>query len=86
MSLECFADVAACHAADEEWGTGSALPDEGVLLPEGHLVAKLLEGEGSEDLVRELRMHFKKVYWMQPKATRSESREMFIVAMKRKQV
>ena len=48
-------------------------------------MAKLLQGAGSEDLVRELRAHFKKVAWMQPKATRSESREMFIVALGRKQ-
>ncbi len=66
-------------------GASATLPEEGVLLPDGHLVAKLLQGAGSEDLVRELRPHFKKVSWMQPKATRSASREMFVVALGRKQ-
>jgi len=54
------------------------------LLPDGHLVTKLLQGEGSEELARDLRKHFKKVAWMQPKATRSESREMYLVALNRK--
>ena len=66
-------------------GASPTLPAEGVLLPDGHLVAKLLQGAGSEDLVRELRPHFKKVAWMQPAATRSESREMFVVALGRRQ-
>ena len=86
MSPECFPDAASCCAADEVLRAEVTLPEEGVLLPDGHLVAKLLQGEGSDNLVRELKMHFKKVSWMQPKATRSESREMFIVALKRKRV
>ena len=67
-------------------GASTSLPEEGLLLPDGHLVAKLLQGAGSEELVRELRAHFKKVAWMQPQATRSESREMFVVALGRRQM
>ncbi|CAK0751754.1 hypothetical protein CVIRNUC_002092 [Coccomyxa viridis] len=84
----CAAGVAIGHAGfegDDGMGASATLPEEGVLLPDGHLVAKLLQGAGSEDLVRELRPHFKKVSWMQPKATRSASREMFVVALGRKQ-
>ena len=65
---------------DEEGG----LPEQGLLLPEGHLVAKLLQGDGSEELAKDMRKHFRKVAWMQPKATRSESREMYLVALGRK--
>lgn len=60
------------------------LSKQGMLLPDGHLVAKLLQGQGSEELAKELKEHFRKVAWMQPKATRGESREMYIVALNRR--
>jgi len=69
---------------DEESEDQDEFPEQGILLPDGHLATKLLQGEGSEELARDLRKHFKKVAWMQPKATRSESREMYLVALNRK--
>ena len=62
------------------------MTEQGVLLAEGHLVAKLLQGEGSDKLAQDLRTHFRKVAYMQPKATRSESREIYLVALHRKPI
>ncbi|KAK9798939.1 hypothetical protein WJX73_004770 [Symbiochloris irregularis] len=53
----------------------------GVLLPEGHLVVKVLSGSGCNELHDYLRHHFRKVVWAQPKASRSESREMYLVGL-----
>lgn len=58
--------------------------DRGVLLPAGHLVVKLLQGSGSREFAEELREHFGRVSWVSPKASRAESREIFLVAIGRK--
>ncbi len=80
-----WAAEACCMIAEEEpEDEEGGLPKQGLLLPEGHLVAKLLQGEGSDAMAKDLRKHFRKVAWMQPKATRSESREMYLVALGRK--
>ena len=53
----------------------------------GDLVVKVLEGEGSvETLTRAAKPHFARVNWFKPKATRSESRETYLVARGRKSV
>lgn len=59
--------------------------ESGVLRDGGDLVVKVLEGEGSvETLTRAAKPHFIKVNWFKPKATRSESRETYLVARGRK--
>ncbi len=61
--------------------------ESGVLRDGGDLVVKVLEGEGSvETLTRAAKPHFAKVHWFKPKATRSESRETYLVARGRKSV
>ncbi|KAI7835811.1 hypothetical protein COHA_010301 [Chlorella ohadii] len=57
----------------------------GVLKPGGSLVMKLLQGTGTQEFAAELRHDFTKVAWHRPKATRSESKEVFLLGLKRKQ-
>lgn len=56
----------------------------GLLLPNGHLVMKLLQGAGSQEFAQQLRKHFDKVAWARPAATRSESREIYLLGLGRK--
>lgn len=56
----------------------------GLLLPKGHLVMKLLQGAGSQEFAQQLRQHFTKVAWARPAATRSESREIYLLGLGRK--
>ena len=56
----------------------------GVLRPGGSLVMKLLQGPGTQEFAQELREHFNKVSWHRPKATRSESKEVFLLGLKKK--
>lgn len=59
--------------------------DGGVLAARGDLVVKILEGSGSvEELAKHCKPHFDKVNWFKPNATRSESREIYLVARGRK--
>lgn len=46
----------------------------------GSLAIKAFQGEGLDDWVRDRRRHFKKVTMTKPKASRAESREVFVVA------
>ncbi|KAL4450204.1 hypothetical protein ABPG77_010873 [Micractinium sp. CCAP 211/92] len=62
------------------WGA----PGRGVLKPGGNLVMKLLQGTGTQEFAAELRRDFAKVAWHRPKATRSESKEVFLLGLKRK--
>jgi 23S rRNA U2552 (ribose-2'-O)-methylase RlmE/FtsJ len=56
----------------------------GVLRPGGSLVMKLLQGPGSQEFGLELRERFGKVAWHRPKATRSESKEVFLIGLLKK--
>lgn len=51
-----------------------------VLKPGGSLVVKVFQGEGFEGLVRALKAEFGAVRVRKPAASRSESREMYLVA------
>jgi len=51
-----------------------------VLKPGGTLVAKLFQGTGSDDYLREVRKSFDKVAVRKPSASRSRSREVYFVA------
>jgi 23S rRNA (uridine2552-2'-O)-methyltransferase len=51
-----------------------------MLAPGATFVAKMFQGQGSDDYVKELRKTFGKVSIRKPKASRPESREVYIVA------
>ena len=50
------------------------------LRPKGALAIKAFQGEGLDEWVRSLREEFAKVAMTKPKASRPESREVFVVA------
>jgi 23S rRNA (uridine2552-2'-O)-methyltransferase len=51
-----------------------------VLRPGGDLLVKAFQGEGIEAFVRELKARFKTVKTIKPKASRPESREIYLLA------
>src|SRR5687768_9838455 len=51
-----------------------------VLRPGGDFLAKAFQGEGIDGFTRELREHFKVVKTLKPKASRPESREIYLLA------
>lgn len=50
------------------------------LKPGATFVAKMFQGAGSEQYLKELRTHFDKVQIRKPEASRKESREVYLVA------
>lgn len=85
-------EIAAMHAGasyGEEKAESADRPTRtrtstGVLKPGGSLVMKLLQGPGTQEFAQELREYFGKVAWHRPKATRSESKEVFLLGLKKK--
>ncbi len=53
-----------------------------ILKPGGHFVVKVFQGEGFEDYLKALRAAFGSVRTRKPDASRSESREVYLVARK----
>lgn len=53
---------------------------QSLLAPGGTVVAKVLEGEAYPDILTRCREEFEKVKGFKPKASRSESTEMFVIA------
>ncbi len=51
-----------------------------VLKPGGDLLMKAFQGDGIDTLTRELRRHFATVKTIKPKASRPESREIYLLA------
>lgn len=51
-----------------------------VLKPGGSFIVKLFQGEGVDPFVKELRSAFGSVRLVKPQASRSESREMYVLA------
>jgi 23S rRNA (uridine2552-2'-O)-methyltransferase len=51
-----------------------------VLRPGGDFLAKAFQGEGIDGFTRELKRHFKAVKTLKPKASRPESREIYLLA------
>ncbi|QEP43896.1 23S rRNA (uridine(2552)-2'-O)-methyltransferase RlmE [Ectothiorhodospiraceae bacterium BW-2] len=51
-----------------------------VLRPGGDMVVKIFHGEGSDDYLRQCRQQFKRVYTRKPEASRSRSRENYLLA------
>ena len=60
-----------------------ALADD-LLVPGGHFLGKIFQGSGFDEIVRELKSKFRKVKGIKPRATRKESKEIFLVAMGKK--
>ncbi|KAI8564059.1 hypothetical protein RHMOL_Rhmol03G0153600 [Rhododendron molle] len=60
-------------------GSASGSNDGGVLRPGGHLVIKLLESEDLKEFSRFCKVLFRKASWLRPKATRSSSREIYLI-------
>ncbi|KAG9454648.1 hypothetical protein H6P81_007552 [Aristolochia fimbriata] len=58
--------------------------DEGILLPGGNLVLKLLESEDLQGFTQLCKPYFKKTSLLRPKATRSSSREIYLVCQSRR--
>ncbi|XP_068635595.1 uncharacterized protein [Aristolochia californica] len=63
----------------EEKGSESHTNDVGVLLPGGSLVLKLLESEDLQGFIQLCKPYFKKASLLRPKATRSSSREIYLI-------
>lgn len=55
-----------------------------VLNPGGDLLVKVFQGEGFDELVRNLRKHYNKVLIRKPKASRPRSREVYALARGKK--
>jgi 23S rRNA (uridine2552-2'-O)-methyltransferase len=54
---------------------------EEVLAPNGHFLAKVLQGGTEAALLVHLKQHFRTVKHIKPKASRSDSSEMYVLAM-----
>jgi len=52
-----------------------------ILQPGGTFLAKIFQGEGVDDLVRELKKHFKAVKLRKPKSSRPRSPEFYILGI-----
>ena len=57
---------------------------EDLLPPGGHFLGKIFQGPGFDDIVQELRSKFSKVKGIKPRATRAQSKELYLVAMGKK--
>jgi len=51
-----------------------------VLVAQGHFLTKVFQGEGFDNYIKDLRTHFKKVMIRKPKASRSRSSEVYVLA------
>lgn len=55
-----------------------------VLKTGGHFIVKIFQGEDTPKLVQDIRQHFHKVKVLKPLASRKESKEVYILAMDKK--
>lgn len=55
-----------------------------VLAPNGNLLVKVFQGDGFDDILKEIRSMFKTVKVRKPDASRARSREVYIVGLGRK--
>ena len=53
---------------------------EAVLAPGGCFVAKVLQGGSEPELLKKLRLAFRKVHHVKPAASRADSAELYVVA------
>ncbi|KAL8462809.1 hypothetical protein ACS0TY_032913 [Phlomoides rotata] len=59
--------------------SASASNVDGLLRPGGHLIVKLLESEDNKEFSKICKPLFRKASWLRPKATRSSSREIYLI-------
>ncbi|XP_042477991.1 ribosomal RNA large subunit methyltransferase E [Macadamia integrifolia] len=59
--------------------SSSGIDGNGILQPGGNLVVKLLESGDIQDFSQICKPLFKKASWLRPKATRSSSREIYLI-------
>jgi 23S rRNA (uridine2552-2'-O)-methyltransferase len=57
---------------------------DALLVPGGHFLGKIFQGPGFDEMVKELKSRFTKVKGIKPRATRSQSKEIYLVAMGKK--
>ena len=50
----------------------------------GNLLVKLFQGKGTDEYMRDMRYYFEKVRVIKPKASKSNSREIYMLATKLK--
>ncbi|MDR2945705.1 MAG: RlmE family RNA methyltransferase [Candidatus Adiutrix sp.] len=55
---------------------------ETMLAPSGHFLFKLFQSQDGDDFVRTLKPRFSQIVRLKPKATRSQSLEIFVLGMK----
>jgi 23S rRNA (uridine2552-2'-O)-methyltransferase len=55
-----------------------------LLVPGAHFLGKIFQGSGFDEMVKELKGRFGKVKGIKPRATRSQSKEIYLVAMDKK--
>jgi 23S rRNA (uridine2552-2'-O)-methyltransferase len=56
---------------------------DSLLKPNGHMVMKLFQGGGSKDIEMTIRKKFAKLQLLKPKSTRKESKEIFVIGLKK---
>ncbi|KAE7996763.1 hypothetical protein FH972_001456 [Carpinus fangiana] len=67
------------NLGDKPDGPAPDSDNNGVLKAGGHLVIKLLESEDVQEFSRICKPLFRKASWLRPKATRSSSRENYLI-------
>jgi 23S rRNA (uridine2552-2'-O)-methyltransferase len=55
-----------------------------LLVPGAHFLAKIFQGSGFDEIVKELKSRFGKVKGIKPRATRKQSKEIYLVATDKK--
>ncbi|KAL6980553.1 hypothetical protein U1Q18_022194 [Sarracenia purpurea var. burkii] len=78
-ALDLAVGDASIRREEQSNDPGSSSDDSGVLKPGGHLVIKLLESEDVREFSRICKPLFRKSSWLRPKATRSSSREIYLI-------
>jgi 23S rRNA (uridine2552-2'-O)-methyltransferase len=68
------------HVRQIELATRALEIAKGILVPGGHFVVKVFDGEEAHAYVQSIRPHFEKVKRVRPEAVRQQSREFFVVA------
>ncbi|KAF8402936.1 hypothetical protein HHK36_011029 [Tetracentron sinense] len=67
------------HGKEQSDRSSSGADKNGILRPGGNLVIKLLESEDVREFGQTCKPLFRKASWLRPKATRSSSREIYLI-------
>lgn len=81
LELAELAWAIAVGACSPEEGSVDGVRLGGVLKPGGALVMKILQGGDLQDFAKMLRQDFTKVAYHRPKATRNESKEVYLLGL-----